>query len=62
MRASFRVDKLNEGFLRAGTGIGFGGSRAFGEELEGRVRGDILLLGRSFRVLTLGVDFGDEDC
>lgn len=61
MRPSLLVDELDEVDLSAPTSVGLGFFGALGEELDGWVAGDALLLGRSLGVLSFGINLGNED-
>ena len=60
MRARLLVNKLNEVGLSTSARVGLGLPAALGEEFDGGVASDALVLGRSLRIFTFGVDLGDE--
>lgn len=59
--AGLLVDELDKGLPRASTGVGFGLGGALGEELDGGVSGDTLLLGQGTGVFRFSIDLGDND-
>lgn len=59
--AGLLVDELDKGLLRASTGVGLGLGGALGEELDGGVSGDTLLLGQGTGVFRFSIDLGDND-
>lgn len=59
--AGLLVDELDKGLLRASTGVGLGLGGALGEEFDGGVTGDTLLLGQGAGVFRFSIDLGDND-
>jgi hypothetical protein len=59
--AGVLVEILDERVLGTGTLVRGGLERALLEELDCRVRRDALLLGKSLRILSFGIDLGDQD-
>jgi hypothetical protein len=61
MGARVLVEELDESLFGATALVrgGLGGTLL--EELDGRVRGDALLLSESLCVLSFGIDLGDQD-
>lgn len=55
------VNELDKGIFGASTGVVLGLGGALGEELDGRVSGDALLLGQGTGILGFGIDLGDND-
>lgn len=61
MGAGVLVEECDECLLGAATLVGGGLKGTLLEVLDGRVRGDALLLSESLCVLGFGVDLGDQD-
>ena len=61
MRPSLLVDELDEVDLSAPTSVGLGFFGALGEELDGWVGGNALVLGCGLCVLRFGVNLCDDD-
>lgn len=61
MQACLLVDEVDKVVLGAAALVVFRGGAALGEELDGRVGLDALVLGCLLCVGGFGVDFGDDD-
>jgi hypothetical protein len=61
VRTGFLVEEFDEVSLGAAAFVQDSGLGARGEELDGWVGGDTMVLGCGFGVVGFGVDFGDKD-